>query len=108
MKMSKMFESLMEGLNEALNDIQEYGEPQGRKTVVEYYPVKEYTAGEVKAIRKELGVSQPAFAQCLGVSKKTVEKWESGDNTPSGPASRLLDLFRDHTITAAQYVMKRG
>ena len=102
--MSKMFESLMTGLTEDLNDIRKYGEPQGRKTVVEYEPVKKYSAVEVKTIRNNLGISQPAFAQCLGVSKKTVEKWESGDNTPSGPASRLLDLFGNNTITAAQYI----
>ena len=36
MAMSKMYESLMEGLMEDLHDIQEHGEPQGRKTVIEY------------------------------------------------------------------------
>ena len=105
--MSKMYESLMEGLMEDLHDIQEHGEPQGRKAVVEYSPVREYSAAEVKSIRKELGVSQPAFARCLGVSKKTVEKWESGDNIPSGPASRLLDLFKSHTISPSLYI-RRG
>lgn len=104
--MSKMYESLMEGLEEDLHDIQKFGEPQGRKTIIEYSPVKEYTAEEVRSIRKDLGVSQPAFAKCLGVSKKTVEKWESGDNIPSGPASRLLDLFRNQTITTAQYIKR--
>ncbi len=102
--MSTMYESLMEGLQEDLKDIQTYGESQGRKTVIEYIPVKEYTADEVKSIRKGVGVSQSAFAKCLGVSKKTVEKWESGDNIPSGPASRLLDLFFNHTISTAQYI----
>ena len=104
--MSKMYESLMEGLLEDLHDVQMYGEPQGRKTVVEYSPVKAYSAAEVKSIRRELGISQPAFAKCLGVSKKTVEKWESGDNIPSGPASRLLDLFKNRTITTAQYIKR--
>ena len=104
--MSDIYESLMTGLLEDLHDIQEYGEPQGRKTVIEYSPVKEYSAAEVKAVRKDFGVSQSAFAKCLGVSKKTVEKWESGDNIPSGPASRLLDLFRNHTISTAQYIKR--
>ena len=104
--MRKMYESLMEGLLEDLHDVQMYGEPQGRKTVVEYSPVKVYSAAEVKSIRRELGVSQPVFAKCLGVSKKTVEKWESGDNIPSGPASRLLDLFKNRTITTAQYIKR--
>ena len=60
--MSKMYESLMTGLMEDLDDIRTYGEPQGRKTVVEYEPVKEYTA--------------------------------------------LLDLFRKHTISTAQYIKR--
>lgn len=90
--------------DEDLQDIQTYGEPQGRKTEKEYLPVKAYTAAEVKLIRKNLGISQPAFAKCLGVSRKTVEKWESGDNIPSGPASRLLDLFVDHTISTSFFI----
>lgn len=102
--MSKMYDSLMEGLMEDLNDIKQYGEPQGRKTVVEFTPVKEYSAEEVKQIRKEMGASQSVLAKCLGVSKKTVEKWESGDNIPSGPASRLLDLFCDRTISTSRYM----
>lgn len=105
--MSELYDSLMEGLMEDLNDIRKYGEPQGRKTVIEYVPVKQYSADEVKSIRKNLGISQPVFAKCLGVSKKTVEKWESGENIPSGPASRLLDLFHDHTIHVSQYMRKR-
>ena len=55
-----MYDSIMEGLMEDLHDIQTYGEPQGRKTVVEYVPVKEYTAAEVKSIRKDLKISQSA------------------------------------------------
>ena len=46
--MSKMYESLMEGLLEDLHDIQEYGDPQGKKTVIEYSPVNEYSAAEIK------------------------------------------------------------
>lgn len=34
-RMERMYESLMEGLMEDLQDIQLYGEPQGRRTVIE-------------------------------------------------------------------------
>ncbi len=102
--MSNRYESLMNGLMEDLDDVRQYGEPRGHKTVIEYAPVKEYSSAEIKSIRKNLGVTQFAFAKCLGVSKKTVEKWESGDNVPSGPASRLLDLFLDQTIVPEQYI----
>ncbi len=55
-------------------------------------PVHEYTAREVKAIRKACGLTQVMFAAFLGVSVKTVEAWERGRNSPTGPASRLLSF----------------
>ena len=39
-RMERMYESLMEGLMEDLQDIQLYGEPQGRRTVIESVVVK--------------------------------------------------------------------
>ena len=39
-RMERMYESLMEGLMEDLQDIQLYGEPQGRRIVIESEAVK--------------------------------------------------------------------
>ncbi|MCC8017759.1 MAG: helix-turn-helix domain-containing protein [Lachnospiraceae bacterium] len=36
------------------------------------------TADEIRAIRKKLNLTQAVFADFLCVSKKTVERWESG------------------------------
>ena len=49
-------------------------------------PVVEMGAEDVRKLRKSLKLSSAYFAQILGVSAKTVEAWESGKNTPSGPA----------------------
>lgn len=38
-------------------------------------PVKEYTAEDIKNIRKKTGTSQVFLAKWLGVSKKTVQAW---------------------------------
>ena len=44
-------------------------------------------------------MTQRLFAEALGVSIKTVEAWESGTNTPSGCARRMLELLeRDNTL----------
>lgn len=102
--MSSMYESLMTSLTEEVEDIKKYGSSRGRKTVVTYVPVKDYSSRDVKALRVKLKVSQRDLANCLGVSKKTVEKWESGDNTPSGPAKRMLELFSEDIITTEQYI----
>lgn len=46
-----------------------------------------------KQLRKKFNVSQRLFARILGISEKTVEKWEQGANPIKGPASRLLFLL---------------
>lgn len=50
---------------------------------------------EVKKIRESIDCSQSIFAELLGVSKKTVEYWESGKNVPNGSAQRLLALLKN-------------
>lgn len=90
--MSNVFESIMTGLNEAIDDAQS-PEPKLKKRIVTIVPVKEYNAAEVKMIRKSTGLSQKLFASYMGVSAKTVEAWEAGVNRPSGAASRLLNMM---------------
>jgi len=43
-------------------------------------------------IRQKLGLSQAAFAGLMGVSLRTVQDWEQGRRTPSGPAKSLLRI----------------
>lgn len=44
----------------------------------------------VKNIRKESHLSQQAFAQALGVSFATVNRWENGQQAPSRLALQVL------------------
>ena len=84
-----VFDSIMSGLNEALED-STGSKPILKRHKVTIEPVKVYKAEEVKRIRDNTGMSQKIFASYLGVSDKTVEAWEAGTNHPSGAASRLL------------------
>jgi DNA-binding transcriptional regulator YiaG len=56
----------------------------------------EYSAADVRAMRDLIGVSQPVFAQMLGVSAALVRSWECGQRKPAPIARRLLDLMRAH------------
>lgn len=47
-------------------------------------------AADVAGIRKQLSLSQDAFAAFLGVSVGTVRGWEQGRREPQGPARVLL------------------
>ncbi len=106
--MSNVFEGIMRGANEAL----EYARgnlPDVRVDKITVNSTHIYTGDEVKAIRTQQHMTQKLFAKALGVSVKTVEAWESGVNTPSGAASRVLEmlsqdneLFEKYAIVARQ------
>ncbi len=44
----------------------------------------------VTSIREKTGLSQPRFAELLGVSVRTLQEWEQGRRAPSGAARTLL------------------
>jgi putative transcriptional regulator len=66
--------------------------------------VKEFSREEVKEIRGAAKMTQAAFAEFLGVSKKTVEAWESGRNKPSGACCRLLALLEVNPAFPESYL----
>ena len=90
--MGNVYESIISGLKEAIEDAKS-DEKKLKRNVVHIEPVKEYNAEEVKRIRLNTGMSQNVFASYMGVSCKTVEAWEAGKNHPSGAASRLLNMM---------------
>ena len=86
-----------EGLITALEQAVDYEKGKDVKGVrsrrISIAPLPHYKARKIKNIRNMLGLSQSTFAYVMGVSKKTVEAWESGRNEPQGPAQRMLMLL---------------
>ena len=103
--MSKHFDDLMTGLNEAIAI--ERGELKGRRTVYEIQPVKKYDNAQIKRIRNSVGMTQVLFASFMGVSCKTVEAWENGVNHPTGSACRLISMLENKTFERLPFVRKR-
>lgn len=83
-----IYNSLLKGLNEAIEF--EKGSLSLRSNLMYIAEPEEFSASDIKNIRKSTGLSQAAFAAAMGVSKKSIEAWESGRNTPAGTAKRLL------------------
>jgi putative transcriptional regulator len=52
-----------------------------------------FTSADIRALREKAGVSQRTFAAMLGVSNRTLQDWEQGRRTPTGPAMNLLRLY---------------
>ena len=96
--MSKTFDLLSGALDEAIQDTKLNHLPRHARTL-QVEPLASYSSSEIKEIRHQIGLTQSLFAQYFGVSLKTVEAWESGRNTPSGPSRRLLGLLAKKKIS---------
>lgn len=44
----------------------------------------------IRAVRKHYGLTQAGFADALGVSLSTTQKWDIGDNVPGSTAVKLI------------------
>ena len=51
---------------------------------------------EVTRARNSVQMSQPAFANLIGVSVRTVQAWEQGKRNPSGAARTLIRVAEKH------------
>ena len=93
-----LFESIKNGLEESL-EYEKGNSASVKVRKVKIEPILQYKAQEIKDIRLKANLSQSAFANFMGVSKKTVEAWEAGTNIPQGSSQRLLEIIsRDLTI----------
>ncbi len=48
------------------------------------------TADEIKELRARLRLTQADLADRVGLSREAVAQWETGRNSPSGSAEKLL------------------
>ncbi len=53
--------------------------------------MREYRPDDVRLVRRLLGLSQPLFAEFLGVDASTVRSWEQAIRPPSTIARRFMD-----------------
>lgn len=51
------------------------------------------TPEQLKKKRKALGLTQKEFAELIGMSKPTIERWEASDKIITGPVVQLLQLL---------------
>ena len=65
--------------------------------------VRTWSASEIKALRQALRMSVRSFAPYLGVSERTISKWESGQSVPSPDMQAALDTaFRQSDSDARE------
>ncbi|MDG2308393.1 MAG: helix-turn-helix domain-containing protein [Candidatus Binatia bacterium] len=52
--------------------------------------LEELTGGEIRELRKRLGLTQEEFAHAVAVTFSTVNRWENGHAKPSKLARRAI------------------
>jgi putative transcriptional regulator len=65
-------------------------------------PIRSLPVPDPAVIRKALGLSQVEFAKFLGISPKTLHKWEQKTSAPSGAACSLLRIAAQEPKTVLQ------
>jgi len=78
------YESIMQGLNEAI------AHAQGKDVGARVHTIE---VPDVKAIREELGLSQQAFAKAYRIPLATLKGWEQGRRHPDATASAYLAVI---------------
>jgi putative transcriptional regulator len=84
--MTKLYESLIEGLNEAIA----FAGGKDTGAIVHHIKVPGIDVAKIRALT---GLSQSDFAKSFGVAKGTLLNWEHGRRRPTGPAQVLLAMI---------------
>jgi len=101
-----MAKRMGEELVEAMQELLDYskGKIDLRMSRMPATPVRKMISPtEIKAVRENLKMSQSVFAIVIGVSKKTVESWESGRYKPDGAARRLITIMEKDPMFPEKY-----
>lgn len=83
--MSKFFDSLGKGLEEAIDFA------EGKRINARVYSPSPI---DLKALRKQINMTQEEFAATFGIGLGTLRHWERGDRKPKGAALVLLNLVQ--------------
>ena len=97
-----LFSGIMAGLEEALAY-----EKSGAKAATRARK-RSLPKINVAKTRKDLKMSQKAFASVLGVSPRTVEAWEAGRTSPSPTAINLMYLIGQDPSLAEKLKNRKG
>lgn len=88
---------ILEAVHETAQDLHRLGFIDKRKQrkfdALCLDPIPSYDAGQIRALRERVKLSQAVLASVLNTSASAVRKWEIGEKRPSGPSLKLLNLL---------------
>jgi putative transcriptional regulator len=91
--MNKFSRELIESLTEGVEQAE--GKPTGGRTHIVDVP-------DVRAIRRQLRMSQQEFARTYRIPLATLKNWEQGRRQPDAPAAAYLQVIAKHPREARE------
>src|SRR5687768_12120362 len=90
----ELFDKLIESATQAA----EHAEGKRHDLRTTNFPAapKMMSKRDIVKLRKKMNWSQMFLARGLNVSVKTVQAWEQGVRTPTGPTLKLLEIAKDN------------
>jgi putative transcriptional regulator len=82
--MNKFSKDLIESLTEACEHA------EGKRSLVRFHVVE---VPDVRAIRRQLRMSQQEFARVYRIPLSTLKNWEQGRRQPDAPAAAYLQVI---------------
>lgn len=67
-------------------------------------PGSPWDAARIKALRRQLKLSQASMAERLGTRQQTVSEWETGQYLPRGASVAMLNILAERAPTPYQAV----
>ena len=86
----------------ALSEVMDVSDSMRKFNRLKYPLPREYSARDIRRIRRKLHMSQSVLAYILNTKPTTVQKWELDINKPNGPASRLLQIIDEKGVKFLQ------
>jgi DNA-binding transcriptional regulator YiaG len=56
-----------------------------------------WNSGQIKALRRHMGLTQATMANELGTRQQTISEWEIGLYEPRGTSVKLLDIIAERS-----------
>lgn len=86
-------------LGESINQLNDFAQGDTSNVEIVTYEINNLPnigLDTIKELRGSLHATQKSFSDILGVSKRTVESWETGRSKPNGSAIRVIQLMLDN------------
>jgi putative transcriptional regulator len=104
MTIAKRKSRILDELHETMSGLHEAGLINPRRMAefdaLRRCAIADMPCEKIKQLREKAQVSQAVFAAVLNTSVSTVQKWEIGDQRPSGPSLKLLSLVERKGLEA--------